>query len=53
MNELSEALESASEKGTLEMVRVFGLQNFGIIIGVVVMFVMARYSEKIKFSENF
>lgn len=50
VNELSEALESASAKGTKEMLRVFGLQNLGILIGVLVMFIMARYSENINFA---
>lgn len=49
MNELNEALDSAQNKGMKETLKVFLLQNIGIIIGVVVLFVMARYSENINF----
>ncbi|XP_029831969.3 metal cation symporter ZIP14 [Ixodes scapularis] len=49
MGELNEALEAASGQGLLQSVRVFLLQNVGIIVGVALLFLMAKYSEKIDF----
>ncbi|XP_023222999.1 zinc transporter ZIP8-like [Centruroides sculpturatus] len=55
MNELNDALDAAQNEGIKKTLKVFLLQNIGIIIGVIVLFVMARYSENINFdigSEN-
>ncbi|XP_022240464.1 zinc transporter ZIP14-like isoform X2 [Limulus polyphemus] len=49
MGELNEAAEAATQEGLKITLRVLFLQNLGIIIGIVVLFVMARYSEMINF----
>ncbi|XP_067127935.1 metal cation symporter ZIP8-like [Centruroides vittatus] len=49
MNELNDALDAAQNEGIKKTLKVFLLQNIGIIIGVIVLFVMARYSENINF----
>lgn len=49
MGELNEALEASSKKGLVATVKLFLLQNLGIGVGVALLFVMAKYSEKINF----
>ncbi|XP_076308018.1 metal cation symporter ZIP14-like [Tachypleus tridentatus] len=49
MGELNEAAEAAIQEGLKETLRVLILQNLGIIIGITVLFLMARYSEMINF----
>ncbi|XP_076355787.1 metal cation symporter ZIP8-like isoform X1 [Tachypleus tridentatus] len=49
IGELNEALENVEKEGVKASLKVFLLQNIGILIGVVALFVMALYSEKISF----
>lgn len=49
MGELNEALEASSKEGLVATVKLFLLQNVGIGVGVALLFVMAKYSEKINF----
>lgn len=49
MGELNEALEAVSKRGLAYSVKVFLLQNVGIGMGVALLFVMAKYSERINF----
>ncbi|KAK8779285.1 hypothetical protein V5799_019377 [Amblyomma americanum] len=49
MGELNEALEASSKEGLVASVKLFLLQNVGIGVGVALLFVMAKYSEKINF----
>ncbi|XP_075527434.1 metal cation symporter ZIP14-like [Dermacentor variabilis] len=49
MGELNEALDAASKEGLVASVKLFLLQNVGIGMGVALLFLMAKYSEKINF----
>lgn len=49
MGELNDAIRETQPKGVSKTLKVFLLQNIGILIGVVSLFVLARYSEKINF----
>lgn len=49
MGELNEALEASSKDGLVASVKLFLLQNVGIGVGVALLFLMAKYSEKINF----
>lgn len=49
MGELNEALDAASKEGFVASVKLFLLQNVGIGVGVALLFLMAKYSEKINF----
>ncbi|XP_023240901.1 zinc transporter ZIP8-like [Centruroides sculpturatus] len=49
MGELNDAIRETQPKGVGKTLKVFLLQNIGILIGVVSLFVLARYSEKINF----
>lgn len=49
MGELNEALEASSKEGLVASVKLFLLQNVGIGVGVALLFLMAKYSEKINF----
>ncbi|GIY60208.1 metal cation symporter ZIP14 [Caerostris extrusa] len=47
--ELAEVLEEARKKGIKKQLQVFFIQNVGIILGVTILFVMARYQEHFNF----
>lgn len=49
MGELSAQLEETSKKGVSETAKTLLLQNIGILIGVGIMFFLAKYGEKINF----
>lgn len=49
MGELGEALEQARQKGMSKQLKVFFIQNVGIALGVIILFVMARYAEHFNF----
>lgn len=49
MGELGEALEEARQSGMKKQLKVFLIQNIGIILGVVILFIMARYAEHFNF----
>lgn len=49
MGELGEALEEARQSGMKKQLKVFFIQNVGIILGVILLFVMARYAEHFNF----
>lgn len=49
MGELSNKLEQAGKRGLTHTLRMLLLQNLGIIIGVSIMFVLAKYSDRINF----
>ncbi|CAL1292709.1 unnamed protein product [Larinioides sclopetarius] len=49
MGELGEVLEEARQKGIKRQLQVFFIQNIGIILGVAILFVMARYQEHFNF----
>ncbi|KAF8777694.1 Metal cation symporter ZIP14 like protein [Argiope bruennichi] len=49
MGELGEVLEEARQKGIKQQLKVFFIQNIGIILGVAILFVMARYQEHFNF----
>ncbi|GFT41055.1 metal cation symporter ZIP14 [Nephila pilipes] len=49
MGELGEVLEEARQKGLKRQMKVFFIQNIGIILGVAILFVMARYAEHFNF----
>jgi len=49
MGELTAAVEVASKKSIRETLWVLLLQNIGILTGVVCLFLLAKYSESIKF----
>ncbi|GBM68414.1 Zinc transporter ZIP14 [Araneus ventricosus] len=49
MGELGEVLEEARQTGIKRQLKVFFIQNIGIILGVAILFVMARYQEHFNF----
>lgn len=49
MGELSNKLEKAGKRGLSYTLQMLLLQNLGIIIGVSIMFVLAKYSDRINF----
>lgn len=49
LGELAEVLEEARQKGLKRQMKVFFIQNIGIILGVAILFVMARYAEHFNF----
>nr|XP_027199780.1 zinc transporter ZIP14-like [Dermatophagoides pteronyssinus] len=49
MGELSNKLEQAGKRGLSHTLQMLLLQNLGIIIGVSIMFILAKYSDRINF----
>ena len=47
--EMTTAVETASQHNILTGVRVFLVQNFGLLFGLMLMYLLARYSEQINF----
>ncbi|XP_022239061.1 zinc transporter ZIP8-like [Limulus polyphemus] len=50
IGELNETMEKVEKEGVKASLKIFLLQNIGIITGVVALFIMAMYSEKISFN---
>ncbi|XP_022240468.1 zinc transporter ZIP14-like [Limulus polyphemus] len=49
MGELNEAMEKVEKDGVKASLKIFLFQNIGILIGVLILFILALYSERITF----
>jgi len=49
--EMNESVETASRLGTAEAIRVFMLQNVGILVGIASLYTLARYQDEIDFGK--
>lgn len=49
--EMNESVETASRLGTAEAIRVFMLQNVGILVGIASLYTLARYQDQIDFGK--
>ena len=46
--ELNETVETASKVSSVRALATFGLQNIGILIGIVCLYLLARYQDDIQ-----
>ncbi|XP_076308017.1 metal cation symporter ZIP8-like [Tachypleus tridentatus] len=51
MGELNQAMEKVEKEGVKASLQVFLFQNIGILIGVIILFILALYSERINFTD--
>jgi hypothetical protein len=49
MSELSESVQSAMHVSKTHTLKVLALQHFGILLGIGSLFLLAKYSDQIKF----